>query len=392
MFEVKENIYYVGVLNPSLRNFDVTMKTEYGTSYNSYLIKDGSNVLIDTVHEDYFDEFIENITKVMPVEEIDYLILNHSEPDHSGSVKRLLELNKNIKVIGTLSASRNVQNIINQDIDIQIAVDNEVLNLGSKTLKFIIAPFLHWPDTMFTYVERDKIVFTGDFLGTHYAEPRILDKNVTYLKEFENEFENYFKSIFNPFKEYVLQGIQKLKALNYDTVAPGHGPVLTRNLPSYIEKYETWSTVKKSKQITIAYVSAYGYTKELAEAARDYIEETSDYVVKCINVTENNIFEVKEEIENSKAIMIGSPTINRDAVKYIWDVLSYIDVFTNKNKVVGVFGSYGWSGEAVEMIITRLQYLGLKVIDNGVKATFKPDQNDITNMRDYTKKLLASIN
>lgn len=392
MFEIKDNIFYVGVLNPSLRNFDITVKAKYGTSYNSYLIKDKSNILIDTVHQDYFDEFISNITEIMPIEKIDYLILNHTEPDHSGCVKKLLELNKNIKVISTFAASRNVQNIANENIDIHIVKDDEVLNIGSKTLKFILAPFLHWPDTMFTYVKEDNIVFTCDFLGSHYAEPMIFDTNIKYIKEFEAEFENYFNGIFYPFKEYVLKGLQKLQTLSYNTIAPSHGPVLTKNLSNYIEKYKNWSTIEKSKQITIAYVSAYGYTEELAQVAKNYIEENSGFEVKYINVNENNILEVKQEIDKSQAIMIGSPTINRDAVKYIWDVLSNIGVFTNKGKIAGVFGSYGWSGEATQMIKTRLTSLGLKVVDDGIKVNFKPDQDDIIKIKEYTKKILESIN
>ncbi|MCX8074727.1 MAG: FprA family A-type flavoprotein [Clostridia bacterium] len=393
MIEIKDDIYYIGVLNPFLRKFDVIMDTEYGTSYNAYLVKSKHNVLIDTVHEEYFDEYIDNLSKLIKIEDISYLVLNHTEPDHSGSVKKLLELNKNIKIFCTLAASKNVQNICNENLDIEVIKDNDTLNIGDKTLKFLVSPFLHWPDTMFTYIEESGIVFTCDFLGTHFSEPRIFDKYIKYYDEYENSFKNYYDAIFSPFKKYVLNGIEKLKNIKYEIIAPSHGPILTKNIDNLIEKYSKWSSVDIENQITIVYASAYGYTRKIAETIKEYISNNSNYLVKVIDVGDSvvNINDLQIEIEKSKAIFIGSPTINKDAVEPLWKVLHSISAIKNRGKIVGVFGSYGWSGEAVAMIKQRLESIGMSVVNDGIKICFNPSQEDNNLIHDYTQKLLSKI-
>jgi flavorubredoxin len=389
--EIKNNIFYVGVFDTTLKTFDITMKTEYGSTYNSYIIKDDKNVLIDTVPEEFFEEYIGNIEKIISIKEISYLILNHTEPDHSGCVNKLLLLNPNIQIYCTQAASININNICNKEIPANIIKDDDILTIGETILRFKPAPFLHWPDTMFTYDEKEKIVFTGDFLGSHFIEPRLFDIYIRDTDAYIESVKYYFNMIFSPFKPFVLKGLDILSSLNYSCVAPSHGPILESKLEMVKQIYTNSAISMKGNKVSIIYASAYGYTEKLAIIAKDYIEKNSSLLVNLINVSKNNLDYIKEEIESSKAILIGSPTINRDAVKPIWDVMSIIDVYKNKSIPVGVFGSYGWSGEAVPMLIQRLSSLGLTVIDNGIKVKFELTDGDAKSMEDYTKYVIDTI-
>ncbi len=389
--EIKNNIFNVGVLNASMRISDVIMKTEYGTSYNSYLIKDLKNTLIDTVHEDFFEEYIDNIEKNISIKDISYLIINHAEPDHSGCVDKLLLLNPNIQIYCTSAASKNLNNICNREINANIIKDDDILSIGETILRFKPAPFLHWPDTMFTYNEKEKIVFTGDFLGAHFAEPRVLDSYIHDSDAYIKSVKHYYNVIFKPFSSYVSKGLEILNSLNYSCVAPTHGPVLESKLDLVKQIYTNYSLSIKGSKVSIIYASAYGYTKTLALAAKKCIESNTNLLVNFIDVNDYTLEYIQEEIESSKALLIGSPTINRDAVKPIWDVMSITDVYINKGIPAGVFGSYGWSGEAVPMLIQRLSSLGLNVIDNGIKVALKPTDEDIKSMEEYTKRVIEGV-
>lgn len=391
--EIKKDVFYVGVSNETLRLFDVTMQTEYGTSYNSYLIKDEKNTLIDTVHEDFFEEYIKNIEKYVSIKDISYLVVNHAEPDHSGSISKLLELNPNIQIYSSQGACMNIKNICNKELNVKTVKNDEVLNTGKKNITFKLAPFLHWPDTMFSYI--DDIIFTGDFLGAHYSECRILTSTIHDRDAYLKSVRFYFDVIFNPFKTYVSKGLEIVNGLleinkNY-IIAPSHGPIIDKDLNKIIEIYKEKLKKSKENKISIIYVSAYGYTKKLAEETYNYLKKKYNYKLVFIDAASEDLEYIKEEIDTSKAIFIGSPTINRDAIKPIWDTLSVVDVYINKGLPVGVFGSYGWSGEAVPMIISRLKLLGLNPIEEGVKVAFNPTKEDIKLMHKYTDKVLESV-
>lgn len=393
--EIKNNIYSVGVLNPSLRVFDIIMKTEYGTTYNAYLVKGEKTALIETVHESFFDEYLENLKGLTNIEDIDYIILNHTEPDHTGSVRKLLNLNPNITIISTAAGNKYISGISNKQINSKVVKTNDTLDLGNgKILKFIVSPLLHWPDSMFTYIESDKILFSCDFFGAHYCEPQVLDTKIKYTDKYDDAFKYYFDAIFGPFKQAVLDGLDKIKDLDIDMIATSHGPVLTCGIDKAKSLYMSWCQNNKSdkKKCTIIFVSAYGYTKKLADTAFEQLQASGKYDVKQFNVIEHNIEELQEIVNSSDAIMVGSPTINRDALKPVWDVLSGVSAIVNRNKPAAVFGSYGWSGEAVSMIKTRLESLGYKVVGDGLRIIFNPSNEDLEKMKEYTKQFENQIN
>ena len=387
---IKDNVYYVGIKDPNLKKFDISMDTKNGTSYNAYLVKDIKNVLIDTVKEEFFHEFIIKINSVVPVEKIDYLVLNHTEPDHAGSVEKLLEMNPNIKVISTFAGANNIKQIINKDIEIRIIKQVEELKIGSNTLTFIPAPLLHWPDTMFTKIEKENLLCTGDFLGAHYTEgeDKILDVEIENEEAYLENVNVYFKAIMSPFKNNVLNGIELVRKYYSEAILPSHGPILTAKIENILSKYKIGCMAKENVIVPIIYASCYGYTKSLAECLEDEINKNKDFHAKLINAEEVSIEEICDEINKSKLFCIGTPTINRDAPSVIKNVIASLDAITLQNTKAFVFGSYGWSGEAIKNTITRLKLLNIKVEEEGFKTKFKPSIEDLENIRKKINEIM----
>ena len=392
MKKLKDNIYYIGTLNPNMRVFDIIMKTEYGTSYNSYLIKGEKTAIIETVHDRFSKLFFDDIEEITSSEKIDYIIFNHTEPDHSGSLAKLIEKNPQIKVYGTSAAIRNLTNITNIPFESVTVKTGDTLDLGNgMVLEFVTAPNLHWPDSMFTYLREQKTVFTCDFLGSHYCEPAIIDEDISYPEAYWSAFENYFTAIMGPFKKFVLEGIRKLEALDFDMVCTSHGPVLKKNIAKTMQLYKEWSTPKEhEKTATIFYVSAYGYTKAMAETIEAQLNElgikTKSYDIIC-----HDYSEFPELIENSDALLFGSPTINRDALKPVWDVLSMVDAVSNRGKPVMFFGSYGWSGEACKLLEERAKGLSLKVFEKSPRIVFKPSDSELEEVKITAKEFAETL-
>lgn len=398
VIKIKEGIYSVGVLNPGMRTFDVIMRTEYGTSYNAYLVKGEKTALIETVHPRCFDEYFENIKSIVDPSTIDYIIMNHNEPDHSGSLASLLEASPQIKVITSAAGAIYLKEITNKtDINIKTVKDGETLDLGcEKILKFISAPFLHWPDSMFTWLENDKVAFTCDFLGTHYCEPRMFDKFVSYQKHFEDAFKNYYNAIFGPFKPYVLKGLVKLNALEADYVCPSHGPILEKGvfLETAKEKYAQWSKPQESegKYIPVVYCSAYGNTQRLAESIADGIKSVlPSCELALFDANEYPLNELIYKVNNSDAFAVGSPTINRNAVGSIWSLVSSIDAINSKGRPCAVFGSFGWSGEAVPMLSAQLKAIKVNVFEEGYRCRFVPSKDELKGAFEFGKRFAESL-
>lgn len=393
VIKLKENVYSVGVLNPALRVFDIIMRSEYGTSYNAYLITGKKNILIDTVHVSFFDEYIKNIESVVDISKIDALIMNHTEPDHSGSIAKLLALNPNITIYCTMPAKKYIEAITNTDLHYVIVKKGDTLDIGNDELKFIIAPLLHWPDSMFTWMPSKKVLFTCDFLGCHYCEPTMIYETIQFPEKYWHEFEYYYKGIFGPFKPYVLKGLDGIKGIDADLICPSHGPCLTENIEKCKELYRNWSLKKQhtKKIVGILYASAYGYTEQLARAAYEELSKDANIEIKLINIVFGPFDEAVTLINEADAVMIGSCTINRDAPKVIWDLLSCVDAINTRGKPAGAFGSYGWSGEAVPMMKNRLEQLKFKFVGDGQRTNFMPSDSDIERIKSYAKEVVSYI-
>lgn len=398
--KLAENVYWLGVQDHDLEVFDVVMETKYGTSYNSYFVKGEEKVaLMDTVKAPYFDEYLKKIEGLVAIEDIDYLIVHHTEPDHAGSIEKLIKLNPNITIIASAVAIRYLRNIVNIDFKSKAVKMSDELDLGGRTLKVISAPNLHWPDTIYTYLVEEEILFTCDSFGSHYAFDDVLmsklpaDKNDDYF----DALLNYYNPIFAPFKTYVLKAIASLSNLNLKMVCPGHGPVLDTRIDEIINQYKVWSTEEFSieKLVVIPFTSAYGYTKVMAETIKEGILMIKpDVEVRLYDLDIKSFPEVKEQLFAdlyvADAIAIGATTINKDAVPIIWDVLTAINPVTHGGKFGAAFGSYGWSGEAVDNVHARLTQLKLKMFEP-VKLCFNPDEEKLVDALKLGKTIGRSL-
>jgi len=258
--QINDDLYWVGALDPDLRVFDIIMYTEYGTSYNSYLLKGSQKtVLFETVKSKFHDEWITKIQSVTPLEDIDYIVLDHTEPDHAGSLEFILDKCPNATVVGSKQAIKYLVEIANKEFKSLSVVDGDVLELGDKTLQFISAPFLHWPDTMYSYIKESKTLITCDSFGCHYSDSKMFNDLID--GDFTDAYKYYFDMIMGPFKPHVLSALKKLKEIDIDIICPGHGPILRSNLDKYLDLYKEWATTPpKEQSVVIPYVSAYGYT------------------------------------------------------------------------------------------------------------------------------------
>ncbi|MDP4177467.1 MAG: FprA family A-type flavoprotein [Bacillota bacterium] len=387
-YRLRDNIYWIGVNNPELRVFDIIMETKKGTTYNSYLIDDEKVAVIDTVKNGYYEEFLANIKEVIGERKIDYIIVQHTELDHSGSLAKLIDEYPDAVVVASKAALTYSKQIVNKEFKSLEAREN--INLGKNELKFISAPNLHWPDTIFTYLESQSILFTCDVFGCHYCPTKCIADSCS--GDYFDEMKYYFDVIMGPFKRFVNLGLDRIKDLKLSMVAPSHGPVHIDDIEKYIELYRQWAKIEtvKEKNVQIFYVSAYGNTEILAKYIADKINEKG--VKACIHeITSLPIGDIVQLIEKSSGILLGSPTINQDAVKPVWDVLSLICPITNLGKAAAAFGSYGWSGEGVPMMTDRLKSLKFKVVEPGLKVNFVPSEPDFKKADELVENYLKLI-
>ena len=377
-----EGLYWVGVQDPDLRVFDIIMETPYGTSYNSYLVQGQEHtVLIDTVKAKRFDEFLQNLQEVVKVEDIDYLVLNHTEPDHSGAVEQLLQLNPQIKVLGSANAIVFVKEIVNKQFTAKVVADREILDLGGRTLQFIAAPFLHWPDSIFTYLKEDGVLFTGDAFGSHYSDDRLsVDQLGADATKQMEAFVYYYDKLLLPFKNYLREALAKIDPLTLNLICPSHGSLLEQTNQQYIELYRQWTEPADAAdvlpKVVVPYVSVYGYTQELGEMIIEGIESAGEIEVTPYDLVESDPEAVLQAVTEADGLVVGSCTINGDTLPPVWDLLTRLSPIVHSRLLGAAFGAYGWSGEAVPNIEQRLRSLRMEVLP-GFKVNFKPTEGDL---------------
>jgi flavorubredoxin len=386
-----DNVWWIGALDPKLRVFDIIMRAEQGTSYNSYLVKGTEKIaVIETVKNGFTAEYLAKIKTLVDPARIDYIILNHMEPDHSGSIGALLEIAPAAKVVVSKTGEHFIKNILNDDPPLLKMGDGDSLDLGGKTLKFIAAPFLHWPDSMFTYLVEEQILFDCDFLGAHYADP-LLFGDLDRHSQFFADFKYYYDHIMRPFKRYVLQALDKLANYPLKIVAPGHGPILRRDIEKYLNCYREWSLANpEQNRVIIAYVTAYGNTAKLAEQLAAGVNEAG-VAAELYDLGSTDPMGLVDRIEGSKGLLLGSPTINGDAVKPVHDLLSSLATINLKGKLGAAFGSCGWSGEAVPILESRMAGIKFKVINSAVKPVLIPTAADLENAFEFGKSFGAAV-
>lgn len=378
--QLKNDLFWAGILDKDLRVFDIIMYTEFGTTYNSYILRCGDKtVLFETAKAKFYDEYRKTLSETLDFSDIDYIVVDHTEPDHAGSIVKVLEENPRAKIIATPVAIGFLKNIVNRDFYSIPVKDGEEIKIGNKTLKFFVLPNLHWPDTMYTYIVEDKVLVTCDSFGSHYAHEGILRSTVTDEEGYLRATKYYFDNILGPFKQpYMTNALEVVRSLDIDMICPGHGPVLDSHIDELLAIYDEWCKIPTNEKTTVVipYVSAYGYTGELAEKIAEGIAQAGDIDVKAYDMVTADAAEVSAQIAAADGILFGTPTILQEALKPIWDLTTSMYAPIHSGKLASAFGSYGWSGEGVPHIIERLKQLRMRVVD-GYRVRFKPSEKEL---------------
>ena len=393
--KLKENLYWVGIEDFDMRVFDIIMTTEYGSSFNSYILKGSEKTaLFETEKTKFFNDYLKEIEQVVPVKEIDYIIMNHTEPDHADGIGELLKLNTDITVYGTTAAINNLKQIMNrEDFKFQIVKNLETLSLGDITLEFHTLPNLHWPDTMWTYAKEIKTLFPCDSFGSHFATKEVLRSLVTDEEGYWKATKYYFDCILGPFRHpFVENGLKRLETLDVDMICTGHGPVLDSHIDEIVAKYKEWCSepAKDGKTVVIPYVTAYGYTEMLAKALAEGLNESGVKTELYDMVEEKDADKVIAAITAADGLLIGSPTIVGEALPPVANLLNGLHAALVKGKPAAAFGSFGWSGEAVPNLSAKLTQLKYNV-QEGLKVKFKPSDADLAAAKEYGKTFASLL-
>ena len=386
-FEIRKDLYWTGVLDPKLRVFDIIMETKYGTSYNSYLLKGSKKTaLFETSKLAFWEEMRDYIESQIPISEIDYLIMDHTEPDHAGTVEKLLEVNPGLTVVATGTAIQFLKHIVNTDFNSIAVKDGDHLSLGDKTLEFMVLPNLHWPDTMYTWVPEMKALFTCDSFGSHYSCDGILRSKVEDEAAYAEATKYYFDCIIGPFAyPYMYNALERIKDLDIEVICCGHGPVHDSHFDTLFGWYNAWCAppVKKEKKLVVMpYVSAYGYTKQLSEEIAKGVEAAGEVEVHRYDLVFDDCSSLASDMAAAEGYLFGTPTILGEALEPVYNLTLGMYPPVYKGRLASAFGSYGWSGEGVPHIIERLKQVRLNVLD-GFRVRFKPDGTQLEDAYDF---------
>lgn len=381
-FKIKENIVWVGKIDWELRKFHgEEYSTHRGSSYNSYLVKDEKVVLIDTVWGKFSSEFVVNLKKEIPLGKIDFVIANHAESDHSGALPELMRHIPDVPIYCTSNGVNSLKGHYHQDWNFQVVKTGDKLSLGSKELIFVEAQMLHWPDSMMCYLTNDNILFSNDAFGQHIASELMYNDLVDQAELFQEAIK-YYANILTPFSALVDRKIKEVVALNVpvNMICPSHGVIWRKDPLQIVKQYVQWANAYAENQITVAYDSMWDGTRQMAEAIAKGITEADQTVaVKLFNVARSDKNDVITEIFKSKAILIGSPTVNKGVLSAVASILEEIKGLRFQNKKAAAFGCYGWSGEAIKIISDKLKEGGFQLLNDGIREKWNPNIESVDN-------------
>ena len=390
--QIQDDIFWVGAKHADLEIFDELFPTHNGTTYNSYIVKGGDKTaLIDTVKEPFTEEFFAKVEAAVGLDQIDLVVVSHTEPDHSGALKHLLEKRPDLPVYCTRPAQNFLTQLLNAPFNAQVVNDGDELDLGGgKTLRFLLAPYLHWPDTMFTYLVEDGVLFPCDAFGAHYCPRELFDDQIP---DFSQDFHFYFDCIMRPFKDKVRDAVAKVDALELKLICPSHGPIRRADPAAVVNSYRRWSAAPpesdKPRALMLTF-SSHGKTHSMAAVIKEEMTEQGFNVVE-LKLCSLRDSDLRDELELADVVLVGASTINRDAPPQVWHALSLFSLVTPKAKIAAVFGSFGWSGEAVKLIEERLKGLRFKLPVAAQTLRFSPTEENFNDCREFAKLVSAHV-
>ena len=391
---VTDKVTWVGKIDWELKKFHGDeLSTMEGSSYNSYLIRDKKTVLLDTVWGPYDTEFVNRLKEEIDLKEIDYIVMNHNESDHSGTLPALMREIPNTPIYCTKKGESILRGLYHQDWNYVNVKTGDELEIGDSKLVFVEASMLHWPDTMMTYMTGDNILFSNDVFGQHYASEMLYD-DMDDISKLLHEAEKYYTNIITPFSTFVTKKLAEVQGMNLkiDLVAPSHGIIWRENIGLIMDLYAKWANNYQEDQITLIYDTMWQSTRKMAEAIAEGIQQASpNTTIKILNAVKNDKNDILVEVFKSKAILVGSPTINNGFSYAIAGILEMIKGLKFKNKKAASFGSYGWSGEAAKLIKEFLEESKFAIVNDGIRVNWAPDQETIEQLREYGRKFVEEI-
>ena len=392
---VKNNVYWVGKIDWELETFHgADYSINHGSSQNAYLIQEEKTVLIDTVWKPHSTEFVDNLAGEIDLKKIDFIVANHGEVDHSGSLPALLDKIPGTPIYCTASAVKSLTGQYHHpEWNYQVVKTGDSIDVGNgKKLVFVEMKMLHWPDSMATYMTGDNILFSNDAFGQHFAVEELFNDKADQCLLWEEAIK-YYANILNPFSMLVKKKIEEIQGLNLpiEIIAPSHGAIWRENPLQIVEKYYEWSQNYQEDQITIVYDTMWDATMQLAHKIASEISLISPSTrVKIFNISKTDKNDIMTEVFKSKAIAIGSPTVGQNILSSVGGWLEFMKELKFKNKKAAVFGCYGWSGESTKILRERMAESGFEVVEPEIKCNWNPESTDFDKASEVAKALCES--
>jgi flavorubredoxin len=390
--QIAENIYWVGAVDWSLRSFHGhTYTTRRGSSYNAYLIIDEKVTLIDTVHGPFAPELINNIRQVVDPAKIDYIVANHVETDHSGALPEVLKLCPKAKVFGTARCKDGLYRYYYVDMDFQVVKTGDKLPLGKRTLEFIEAPMIHWPDSMFTYIVEDQILMPNDAFGQHLASSGRFDDQVDQCTLME-EATIYYANILWPLSALIAAKLTDLQKMNLPIkmIAPSHGIIWRQDPMKIVTAYSNWAKNETRKKVIVFYETMWGATEKMARKMTEALAD-ADIEVKLYDVVKTDRTDLATDMLDARGFLVGSSTHDNDMLPTIAGFLEFVKGLKPKNRIAAVFGSYGWGGGAVKEIEGVMKEAGIELVQPSLGLKFMPSPDDLKACYDFGKAFAKKI-
>jgi anaerobic nitric oxide reductase flavorubredoxin len=385
--ELAKNVHWVGAVDWTLRDFH-GYETRRGTTYNAYVIVDKKTVLVDTVKQPFKDILTDNIREITNLERLDYIVVNHVEKDHSSSLPYVMKHAENATIVTSKRGKDGIAKYYGDSgWSFEIVKTGDELSIGSRTLQFVEAPMLHWPDSMFTYLKEDRILMPNDAFGQHLATSKRFDNEVDQ-DVLMDEAAKYYANILMLYAPLVTRKIEEISKMGIQPqiIAPSHGIIWRNNPAKIVSAYLEWSEGKARSKVVIVYDTMWGSTERMAQAICDAVARKG-VEVKLFHLRRSDIADIMKEILDAKAVVVGSPTLNSSMFPTISAFLNHAIGLRPLNKVWAVFGSYGWGGGAVRAITEQLKQARFEVLEPGLQVQYMPTREELEKCRELGEKI-----
>ena len=388
--QISEKVYWVGAIDWNLRDFH-GYATRRGTTYNAYLVLGEKPTLIDTVKKEFYDEMMQRIQSVLDPKKIKIIISNHSELDHSGALAQTLAATEPDEVYVSAMGLKNITAHFHRDLKLKVVKTGDKIDIGGDTISFTEARMLHWPDSMFSYLENEKILFSNDVFGMHLATDKLFDDE-NDERIWLTEAEKYYANIVLPYSDIVLRFLEQVKKMGITpkVIAPDHGFIWRKEPSRIVELYAKWAAQKPTDKAVIVYDTMWGSSEKMARQIADGLSSGGTQV-RVLSMHHNDRSEVALALLDSAALIVGTPVLNSQIFPAMADVLCYLKGLKKKNLIGAAFGSYGWNGAPIDSLTKILEEMGVQIVCPAVKSMFVPDEETLEKCREMGVQISRAI-